>query len=110
NSPRWGIASPSVTGRRRRRHMSVHKVRAKFWVKEIIHHHNGVSGASDHPVSVKLSPVYGNSDENKEWSKYTPSGEIMMMITNRSASDFFTLGAQVYVDFTSADAPLNDAG
>lgn len=82
--------------------MSVQKVRAKFWVKEIVHHHNGSPG-TDQPVSVKLSAVYGDGKGNEDWSKYTPQGDITMMITNPAASDFFTLGAKVFVDFTPAD-------
>ena len=82
--------------------MSIGKVRAKFWVKEIVHHHNGSVGA-DQPVTVKLAAAYNNGKGNEDWSKYTPQGDISMMITNPAASDMFTLGGQFYVDFTPAE-------
>lgn len=82
--------------------MSVQKVRAKFWVKEVTHHHNG-SPTSDQPVTVKLAAAYNDGKGNEDWSKYTPSGDIVMLITNPAASDFFTLGKQVFVDFTAAE-------
>lgn len=82
--------------------MSVQRVRAKFWVKEIVHHHNGAQG-TDQPVTVKLAAAYNNGIGNEDWSKYTPSGDITMMITNPAASDFFELGKQVYVDFSLAE-------
>lgn len=76
-------------------------VRAKFWVKEVTHHHNGHPG--DQPATVKLSAVYGDGKGNEDWSKYTPQGEISMMITNPKAVEFFELGKKVYVDFTPAE-------
>lgn len=82
--------------------MSVQKVRARFWVKEIIHHHNGSVG-TDQPVTVKLSVAYNNGEGNKDWAKYTPSGDIVMMITNPPASEMFELGKHFYVDFTPAE-------
>lgn len=32
--------------------------------------------------TVALRPVYGDSEENKTWSKYTPCGTLQMTITN----------------------------
>ncbi|MBV6650982.1 MAG: hypothetical protein KI789_14760 [Hoeflea sp.] len=75
------------------------KVRAKFFVKQIINHHNGDLKA-DHAGEVVLSPVY--DDANKDWSKWTPQGEIKMTITNPAALDAFELGGQYFVDFTPA--------
>ena len=82
--------------------MSVQRVRAKFWVKEIVHHHNGQAGA-DQPVTVKLAAAYGNGKGNEDWSKYTPQGDISMMITNPAASEMFELGKHFFIDFTPAD-------
>lgn len=75
-------------------------VRAKFWVTSITHHHNG-NPAADQSATVKLSPVY--DDENKDWSKWTPQGEISMMITNPTAIAAFFLGAKYFVDFTPTE-------
>jgi hypothetical protein len=75
------------------------KVRAKFFVKQIINHHNGDPNA-DQAGEVVLGPVY--DDANKDWSKWTPQGEIKMTITNPAALDAFELGGQYFVDFTPA--------
>lgn len=79
------------------------KVRAKFYCKSINHIHN------DSPeqvcAEVKLAPVYasGNEDDpNAVWSKYTPQGEVYMVITNPAAIDAFDLGKEYFVDFTPA--------
>lgn len=76
-------------------------VRAKFFVKSITAMSNGNSEA-DQSSEVKLAPVYGSNadDVNTSWSKYTPSGEISMLITNTAAVEQFDLGAEYYVDFT----------
>lgn len=78
-------------------------VRAKFFVKSIQAMHNGNPDA-DQCSEVKLTPVYGSDadDPNASWSKYTPSGEISMMITNPAAVDQFELGSEYFVDFTKA--------
>jgi GH35 family endo-1,4-beta-xylanase len=49
---------------------------------------------------VRLVPVTG--EENKEWSRWTPSGEVKMQITNPEALNQFTVGADYFVDFTPA--------
>ncbi len=82
--------------------MSVQKVRARFWVKEVVHHHNGHKGTVQ-PVTVKLAAAYNDGKGNEDWSKYTPSGEITMMVTNPAASDMFVLGESYYVDFTPVE-------
>ena len=75
------------------------KVRAKFFVKQIINYHNG-DPTSDQAGEVVLGPVY--DDDDNEWSKWTPQGEIKMTITNPAALDAFELGGQYFVDFTPA--------
>lgn len=51
---------------------------------------------------VNLLPVYGNNAENKEWSTYTPSGQIWMVITNPGAYDQFVIGKDYLVTFNEA--------
>lgn len=78
-------------------------VRAKFFVKGINHMH---TGANAFAAEVSLAPVfgsYGDGKINESWSKYTPSGEIKMMITNMDAVAQFEVGKCYYVDFTPAD-------
>ena len=55
---------------------------------------------------IRLEAVYNDGDkENESWSKYTPSGQVVMTVTNPSAVDAFELGEFYYVDFIKADAP-----
>ncbi|HZP68370.1 MAG TPA: hypothetical protein VFB29_00375 [Pseudolabrys sp.] len=77
-------------------------VRAKFFVTSIQHFHGT---GTDPCAEVKLAPVfgsYGNGEENKSFSKYTPQGTIALTITNPDAIDKFSLGEAYYVDFTPA--------
>lgn len=75
-------------------------VRAKFRCATIAHIH------SEYPnntcAEVKLFPVYADSPENKTWSMATPSGEIMLRITNPAAVEQFSPGKDYFIDFTPA--------
>lgn len=52
-----------------------------------------------------MAPVYGSDAKpaNKDWSKYTPQGELKMTITNPGAIEQFELGKEYYLDFTPAE-------
>ena len=52
--------------------------------------------------TVQLDAVTNDSEENKSWSEYTPSGSLSMTISNPSAQDFFELGQEYFLDFTKA--------
>jgi len=67
-------------------------VRAKFNVAEITRYGNGGGG------KITLYPVIGNSIENKEFWKYTPSGKIELHIDNPHAFEEFDFG-EYYIDF-----------
>jgi hypothetical protein len=56
-------------------------------------------------VRVTLQPVYGKSDDeaNRDWSKWTPSGEVTMTITNPLAYEQFKIGKAYYVDFSPVE-------
>jgi len=72
-------------------------VRAKFYVvSKTITDAEGCG-------SVKLQPVVGDSPENKEWSKWTPSGVIEISTINPRAMELFEVGKAYTVDFTPAD-------
>jgi hypothetical protein len=71
-------------------------VRAKFTVHE-------KAARADGSATIRMSPVYG--EENRPWSKYTPSGSIEMNITNPPAAALFEPGKAYFVDFTEADEP-----
>lgn len=78
------------------------RVRAKFFVQKIEYTRN--SGAT-----VTLHPVV-RGEENKEWSKHTPGGELRMMILNDAATAFFrdllddeSHDPEVYIEITRAE-------
>lgn len=80
------------------------RVRAKFFVKSI--RQLGTPG-SDPVAEIEMSPVfgsYGDGAANETWSKYTPSGELKMVITNPAAIDAFEIGKAYYLDFTQAES------
>lgn len=92
--------------------MRMNSIRAKFAVLSTTNYSNP---AEEEEIvdsqTVTLQPVIAQNaagepeTENASFSKYTPSGEIRMNITNPNAFGFFEQGAEFYVDFTPADAP-----
>ena len=48
---------------------------------------------------VRLTPVYGESGENAEWSKYTPAGYFEMTVTNPAAFEQFEVNGEYLVTF-----------
>lgn len=72
-------------------------VQAVFFVKELKHI---ASGGPENIAEVTLSAAFGSylkglpgGDEmNKDWSKYTPCGEIKLTITNPAAIEEFDIG------------------
>lgn len=82
-------------------------VRAKCRVTGRHESHGLSKGTGVEFVNVTLQPVYSSGDgddaANKEWSKWTPSGQIQLTITNPDAYKQFELGKAYYVDFTPAE-------
>ena len=70
-------------------------VRAKFNCISVTNTKDG--------ATVKLSPVINGSDENKEFYRYTPGGEISLSTINTHAAKQFIPGSDYYVDFTPAE-------
>lgn len=68
-------------------------VRAKFYVAEKTQTTSG--------DRVVLQAVC-RGEENKQWSKYTPSGRIELSVLNEVAVEQFVVGDEMYVDFTPA--------
>lgn len=63
------------------------------------------NGVQDHPEyenkSVSFTAVTTGSEENKSFSKYTPSGTVQMSISYETeASNFFEVGKEYYLDFS----------
>lgn len=70
-------------------------VRAKFRVTSITKY-------TDYH-SVTLEPVRGETPENKEFFKYTPSGEIKLGVVKAETLAEFEPGDEFYIDFTKAE-------
>lgn len=66
-------------------------VRAKFYVSEYTETTTG--------NKIVLMPVC-RGEENKEWSKWTPSGRLEMGVLNETAAKEFIVGEEYYIDFT----------
>jgi hypothetical protein len=77
-------------------------LRCKFVVSEVTKRFQGNGQFSE---VVKMRPVWGSTEENKAWSKATPSGELWFDISNPGAQGRMVVGAEYYVDLTSALAP-----
>ena len=75
-------------------------VRAKFVVNTITRQLFGNQGEGQ---VIKLSPVYGDSPENKEFYKWTPAGSIELGTVNPDAAKQFELGQEMFVEFTPAN-------
>jgi hypothetical protein len=78
-------------------------VRAKFFVTDI--QLPPTPGSEPYAV-VFMQPVfgtYGDGKVNESWSKYTPSGQLQMSITNPAAIDKFEKGKAYYIDFTPVE-------
>jgi hypothetical protein len=54
---------------------------------------------------VTLQAVYGDSEENKRWSKWTPSANFTIHINNPAAIGKLSNGHEYYVDFTPVKEP-----
>lgn len=74
------------------------KVRVKFVC-------NGVQDIPEYQQkSISLTPVIDGSEENKSFSKYTPSGSVNLNISyETAASYYFEPGKEYFVDFTEAE-------
>jgi len=77
-------------------------VRCKMRVVNIIKMTSNYGTGPQYSDTVKLSAVSG--EENKTWSKYTPSGSVELTITNPETFDQFKIGEFFFVDFTAAPA------
>lgn len=72
------------------------RVVAKFKVQSVTEQEGGLKTAT-------LHPVYGDSEENKQFFKATPSGQIQLGVMNPTASDQFVPGRVFYVEFVPED-------
>lgn len=71
-------------------------VRAKFQC-------NSIQKSSDNTTAaVHLMAVTTGSAENEGWSKYTPSGQLQMVISNPAAFEQFEQGKEYFIDISPA--------
>jgi hypothetical protein len=76
-------------------------VRAKFKVQS---YETGLQGNPPEECrTIKMTAVYGDSEENRKYFKYTPNGSISLGILNQEAWKQFELGKEYYVEFSPAD-------
>jgi hypothetical protein len=55
-------------------------------------------------ISVSFGAVYGTEGENADYSKATPSGQILMNIDKETkAADYFERGKNYYLTFEKAE-------
>lgn len=80
-------------------------VRAKMRCIEVSDRTSITGVGSIETKFIRLQPVYGTEEfdkANKEWSRWTPSGELQMTVTNPEAFNQFKLGVCYYVDLNEA--------
>lgn len=71
-------------------------VRAKFQC-------NSINKSPDNSSAVvNLMAVTTGSTENESWSKYTPSGQLQMVISNPAAFEQFEQGKEYFIDIQPA--------
>lgn len=70
-------------------------LRAKMRVTEVAHIKDG-SGNTE-SERVRLNAVYGDTEENKQWSKWTPSAQLDITINNPDAIGKFSSGHEYFV-------------
>ncbi|EPF0939421.1 hypothetical protein ACSQJH_002920 [Klebsiella michiganensis] len=72
-------------------------VRAKFQC-------NSINKSPDNSTAVvNMMAVTTGSAENETWSKYTPGGQLQMVISNPAAFEQFELGKEYFIDITLAE-------
>ncbi len=81
------------------------KIKAKMFCASVTRSggQEDAAGNRTFQETVELSAVtYGDNDENKSFSKWTPTASVSMMITNPDAQGAFEPGKEYYVNFAEA--------
>jgi hypothetical protein len=83
-------------------------VRALFYVAELVSQPGDVDAKGERPARGSVKLTASTKGPYKEWSKWTPSGELMLRTVNEAAFSWFAerLGQDVAVtidDPTEAD-------
>lgn len=85
-------------------------LRAKFKVESYETRLESNKAGSDELRSVTLSVVYGDSEENKKFFRWTPNGRIVIGLLNPDAWKQLALGTEVYVDFSPVNPEVPVSG
>jgi hypothetical protein len=76
------------------------EVRGKFTVTKVTTY----TASKEHPhTEITLSAMYSQTPEDNTYASSTPSGSIVMTITNEAAIDKLPIGGKFYVDFTACE-------
>ncbi len=75
-------------------------VRAKFYVQSV---KESKDGSDQKTFDVELNAVTSGSDENKQFFKYTPSGNLRLFTVNEVAGSQFVVGGEYYIDLFRAE-------
>jgi hypothetical protein len=73
-------------------------VRAKFKCDRAEKYFSG----DDECVTVYFNAVIDDSPENASWSKWTPSGQLQMTISNPALLEHFVPGKEYFLDIAEA--------
>ena len=64
---------------------------------------NSVEFFTDDYYQAKLTPVQATENqEDQDFNRFTPSGEMQISIDNPKANGYFKPGSSYYLDFTEA--------
>lgn len=75
------------------------QVRAKFYVTGVFPF-PAEGEKSQETVQLQAVTSGSEDDPNKSWSKWTPSGQLQMTITNPAVFGAFVEGEEYYLDFS----------
>lgn len=77
-------------------------MRCKMWVTSVLHSKEADGTTSEEKVT--LAAVYSSdpATENARWSKWTPSANLTIHISNPEAFGKLSAGHEFFVDFTPA--------
>lgn len=76
-------------------------VKAKFKIEGLVDYTKSTD--RDPAIHVFMSAVTSDSEENKTWSKWTPSGNLELYITNPECFNKFTIGKEYYLTIDEAE-------
>lgn len=81
------------------------QLKARFTLQMVEQHatHKGAEDQDQCHVNAKFTAVTSNMEDCASWSKWTPSGELTMTITNPAALDVLHVGKDYFLDITPVE-------